>query len=880
MKKMEYKPYVPLDDSNEFTPIFEAFEEINNYASSAVANMIMTPENKFIFGEQFEAVDKHLTENFPIYASSRSKLTDYWGQSAFMQEMKGYMNANRFGNRLTVERLMALSDEATQQRGSIDNGLIAHMNGLMSGFTPKEHVLVYEMFAETPAFHLMDEDGTLRKLIEGTITIDSVIDDTTNNLDANQMKIVENMVAILSGTEGHISTEYDAYNLDTAGLSETDKVDVGKAVAAVMIKNNKNHQAGFDLMKKNANVYNLIYDASNGLKEIFNRVYDKNGDSKRFRENLIVDVFEEEFDLEAITNEEFRNNIFNEDSGWVVLRKPTSRTYGIVYRKSKDETWQDGATTSVSYKNTDVIVPAHKQKTNMQNIISTDIGRRNKRHKLVLTKAEKESLGLRKNIADAIYRSHSRMVEIEETQTGRDLLLTAEFTKKIGGIDALKQYDRILGDMDPSERKWMLGFRDSKGNPLISMDKITAKHTSGPKKNQYVYANIMKYYKVPERASSVGGFRHNFDLVRIDAAPWLMGYKDPIIFENYPPARKAAYVIRQLVKNTKIVWTALSPTKIFNDNVSNGLILAGYDVPPMKIAKYGKQIWKEIGEFEKLRMEQVKAKVHGDKVAEVRINKAILNHPMNMMLKNGMLQSINIELYQRDSSVVTGLQKDIEALLNKWILLPDGKRSSVFTAIEALQNFSGYGIDSILEFAGEKTQNVDALESLGKQLEAAGNKIGNLKKEVANGNDAAMAQFVSEFLMTPTSEAVQLGSMLVQRADIVARGILIRHLIDSGVSEEEALIVATDAFINYKQNMPKGLKLVSDYGILLFPSFWMRAHKVQLALIKKNPATVIAGGAIASILDVHVVSTIFDANILNKVDTGIFHTPPIFGWFQ
>jgi len=240
------------------------------------------------------------------------------------------------------------------------------------------------------------------------------------------------------------------------------------------------------------------------------------------------------------------------------------------------------------------------------------------------------------------------------------------------------------------------------------------------------------------------------------------------------------------------------------------------------------------------------------------------------------MQSINIELFQRDQSVVTGLQKDIEALLNKHILLPKGEKSSVFKGIEYLQEHGDFGIESILQFASKGAKEVEQLKALGEQMESSRKKIKGFRE---SNNDEAMAKYLSEFLMTPESEAVQLGSTLVQRADIVARGILVKHMMDEGKTEEEAIIAATDAFINYKQNMPKQLKILSDYGVLLFPSFWMRIQRVIWSLLKRNPATAMAALSMEEMIQMNI-ATVFDANLVAKWENGMWGLPPVMGFWE
>jgi len=84
------------------------------------------------------------------------------------------------------------------------------------------------------------------------------------------------------------------------------------------------------------------------------------------------------------------------------------------------------------------------------------------------------------------------------------------------------------------------------------------------------------------------------------------------------------------------------------------------------------------------------------------------------------------------------------------------------------------------------------------------------------------------------------------------------------MSEKEAIQITTDAFIDYKINMPKELKVISDYGVLLFPSFWMRIQKVIYSTLKASPATTAVGLGMQNAFDIHM-ETILDSNLMYKM---------------
>jgi len=108
--------------------------------------------------------DKKLTEEFPIYAHARSRVTDYWGSSPFIQEMKGFIDADRFGTRKTMEQLMAMSDKGSQNAANMQSKLITNMEHLMKDIDDDVKESMYEVLAEVPLFHLLNENGDFANL--------------------------------------------------------------------------------------------------------------------------------------------------------------------------------------------------------------------------------------------------------------------------------------------------------------------------------------------------------------------------------------------------------------------------------------------------------------------------------------------------------------------------------------------------------------------------------------------------------------------------------------------------------------------------------------------------------------------------------------------
>jgi len=55
------------------------------------------------------------------------------------------------------------------------------------------------------------------------------------------------------------------------------------------------------------------------------------------------------------------------------------------------------------------------------------------------------------------------------------------------------------------------------------------------------------------------------------------------------------------------------------------------------------------------------------------------------------------------------------------------------------------------------------------------------------------------------------------------------------MSEKAAEVRVIDSFPDYKENMPIAIKQLSDMGILMFPTFWIRIQKVIYRMARDKP---------------------------------------------
>jgi len=769
---------------------------------------------------------------------------------------------------MTMERLLTIQEKARANRATITGKLMTNMKKMTKRYSKKQIATLNDVVASAPIFHLINDNQDFKNIIKGKTNVDTLIKEIEKGMDKKDIDMLKRMANMLTGDD-YKPSKNDNYNIHATLKGKAIRGEYERLVALYSLNNIEGKEEAFDILNRNVDLFNLISDVSAGIKDLHNSIFDGSIDEKRYRENIVDDIYSENNELVAITNTDYLGNKYPESAEWKILRTPTSTEYGIAYRSTKYETFQEGTGSNVTHRTPDVVIDPAKKMKNAKNVVRVDVGNKQKINKLILTKAEKEELGLIKDPAETLYRTFARLNEISDTQIARDVIISEGITEKISTKDKLAEFDRELGKQEAEERKWTVKLPQG----------ITVRDATEKIDGKYKYPNIARYYTAVDHASNVKGFRNNLDLVRKDVKPWLLGYKDYVLAPDHPRLKRLLYTWRGLIKLAKVKMVVLSPMKIFNDAVSNSAILLSNGISPVKIARYSKKALEDIEGINELILSQMEAKIKGQtKRAEV-LSRRIKKHPGSILLNNGMMQSINTDILDNDTKLVSGLQKDIEDILDVITKTKDKKELTDFA--EAIKSLSqaGYSVEGLMKFAGSKLENFKYVEKLGKKIREEGERISGI------ASSGEISRYISEFAQSPASGSVQFGSALVHNIDIVSRSVLLRHLSDKGVPQDEAIIETIDTFINYKQNMPREVKLLSDYGILMFPSFWLRIQKVILSLLAKRVGGygLVLGGEEISSEFLHVnIEDIFESNIFEKVtgNFGIFNEPPVFGFFQ
>jgi hypothetical protein len=244
----------------------------------------------------------------------------------------------------------------------------------------------------------------------------------------------------------------------------------------------------------------------------------------------------------------------------------------------------------------------------------------------------------------------------------------------------------------------------------------------------------------------------------------------------------------------------------------------------------------------------------------------------------GFVQSYSTDLVIKEFDTISGIQKDIDDVIDKYTHDKKGNPNKLFDAIKWFAN-TGPQMDEWLIAAGTsaKMKGTD----VGTELVEIAERLKNKKND-----KESVSRYVSEFLGSPASEAAAYGSAYMVLGDVMAKYTLAKHLIGkenprSGTrgnrrkyTSEEAYALANDTFIDYRANLPKEIKVLSDYGILMFPAYWLRVQKVIAGLLRYHPVSALGSYAVETAMGVENLN-VLNQNIVTKAGGyyGVLHSP-------
>ena len=772
------------------------------------------------------------------------------------------------------------------------------------------------IFGQSGFMHLMDNQDLMGEINKGKASIDDLIKMIPHN--SKQLKEAQELKTylikgILPSNRNTNSTGSKTVEQLAALLALKDDAKLWDTMVKVRSKHPK---LWVELLKISGMVKSLNEvilkgkenSIGKGSKHVYSG-YDGHG---------MMDVYDDIHEYRVVDIKEMER-LTERDPRWIVVRVPTKTEVGILSRRGMD-TFQEGIGldkdvirngVQIDTQYVDSMVGKYGPEWLAKNNIASDTDSGYVRYRVVLKQQEKEANKYLGNVAHTLYRTWVHNAQIVEMQTVQQLVLDKMTATGEVGVDEMEKVITRNNKVDKDKRKEVKPFLSTQ----LTMDEL---------KEQY--PEVAKRYVPVKNVSTYNNMRNMVTYVRKDMEDILIGYPTgSLINEDATfgvPLQRVETVYKQLVQMIKLKMVVANPKKLAVDMLSNTSLLLAMDVGIGEIySKYPKTLTysKELSGLEgnlvsaKLKLAQAEA-MRRDTTSEhklvERVTRQLKAHPFYIAVEHGFIQSQGTSMLVKEFDTITGLQKTIDEAIGYIMKDSKGNTTAMHDAVVWMMN-AGFGLDDILN----SVSNMSKIKgtTVGKELEGIAERLASKKgkdiikaEEKALGRkltkeeldevykDADTVRYVSEFIAAPGSEIVRQGSRAMQMGDLMGRWVLFTHEVEKAMKEkglpyttfeelyknkgkvdqkwyEETIYnaseLARETFIDYRINMPKEIKVLSDYGVLLFPSFWIKAQKVIYNLAKYHPINAGVGLLAAELLGVKGAS-IIDANILSKAYEG------------
>jgi len=770
------------------------------------------------------------------------------------------------------------TDMMQQSKELIDVNMAALDKEIQKKY-PKEadQVRIYKIFAKTGIANLQHNVEMQNKVLSGEMPIEEALKTIEEGIDPLEKSDLDDIATYM--VTGESKTGYT--NTDTVSVHRKEVQMYMTLKALSMIDGAQDMLKGMDedlrqhLYARTLDAYSMNAKIHKG--ELGEISHDYDG-------HYMMDVHDDIHEYQMMTEKKMRTDKYSVTKDWKIIRKPDDKNgiVGIVARPVIDAANTPGVGLDVNKFNNgfylskeqsaeiSAILEPMTDQAEHDYMVKNGLKKTGNRYRFTMDEKTKvEKLKMKQNVAHSLYRTYVHYKELIESQTVRDMVID-EGTEVLKDETAMEKFEKDVRenrDAKPTDKKQL--------PPFVRIQYDYKSFDELPKW-------VRTYYKTPTNLSTYNGFNKKITLVKRGDADVLLGHKNFKLFGDESRAlAKAEYAFKQLVVLSKMHMVVTAPAKLAVDFVSNIGILGTLDVPMTDIISGFKDGWKSYHEMSKLRGEQVQLELDARAGVEGAENKLkakkreIENHDFYDAYKNGFIQSYSTDLTLKEFDTISGLQKNIDDMVD---YLTTDKKGNPNEAHKAIKWWMKMGADKGFTVEG-------LFEAASKLSVVNGTAVSSEMKKLADRmkskkDSDSVARYVSEIIGSPSSEIVAVGGATMVITDALSKYTLAKHLMKQvnpatkkRYTTKEAYMEANKTFIDYRQNLPAEVKVLSDVGVLMFPAFWMKIQKVIIGLIRYHPATAIGGYVVADMLDLNGAN-IIDTNLFNKaIDGSIVNDP-------
>jgi DNA-binding phage protein len=801
------------------------FELLN----SSMARSINDPAVRKI-GSWTASLDGIVRDKFPVYSQAADYMKGiYDGSEALKSLVHKITNSN-------------INNEIKNLVLSTFSRLRAERNDLISRELRKFKKLTFNMTeGQLRSYRDFTQKMAIQDyfiLAEGVTDIDARVDELKAALEDSAEKLD---TIVKMNVDGEI-TSGTYYNVRQIMGSEGDNQRNARAYV-VLRSIQELGQDRFNEFLGNTELVTLIKDTVLANESL---TFEGGIDTSRMRDNKLAENFETPIVKKAVLPKDMRFMGKYEKDGWKRLKTPGDENQPVILYKSEiDQTFQEGVFTDIRTQTADI--PVTEDFKSFNNVVKIADGS----YVMVLSESQRHALGASKDPSQSLVRTMAHNMTMKESAIIRNKLLEKEtyWDLKSKDTDSLKRLVK-----DPSrDNPWFLGSTD---------DFDMSKHPE-----------LMKQYTpVTKSLSDHNRFDEKIQYVRKDIGYWLIGASEQSVVRD-PKLQWALRITKNIVSGLKIGLIALNPVKILNDNISNITYLGVRGVDPIFLQRQYRKISTEFNEYHAIRNRYMDLKVRsysnpGDYKAQMdKVQKELKDHPANGFIERGFLNSLGSELIMNTDDPSSGFKSDLDTILKKVFQDNEGKNNAVGRLIIKSAKWN-VGLEELLETISPVFGQVGST----KEVEKSINEIADRWKDIKTQEDAVA--YMHQYLNSPDSEFVKLGSHMTDLSDVLAKETLYRHLTGNGMNAKKAELEVIDSFPDYKESMPVKVRQLSDVGILMFPSYWLRIQKIIYRMVKDRPVSFGIEEAVNELVGLEG-SSIESSNIVSKFNShlGIFHNP-------
>lgn len=778
-------------------------------------------------------LDDLLREKFQNYARAIDYLRGVYDDSEGLKSLVHKITNSKINNK-TKNIVLSHFSRLRSERNELISRELAKFKAITNNMSDDEISSYYDFVSKMPLQHYF-------KYAEGVTDIADRLKELKNVVDANGNANSAKLDKIVYMNVNDVIDQRTPYSIEEVFGSAGDKRKAAEEY--VVLKSiTELGEARFDKFLKNEPLISLVKDhllANEALS------FESGLNTSYVRDNKLAENYENPIAKTVVRADNKAQIASMEKSGWKVLEvSQDSRAPVVMYKTEIDQTFQEGVFTDLRSQSMDI--PVDDSFKNAPNVIKTNDGS----YRLVLSSAQRKALGASQDPSQAIVRTMAHNLLLKESQIIRDKLLEKEVYWDFKDASA-EDLVKTVEDKE-IDNPWFLG--SSSDFDLKDHPKLKA-----------IYMPINK------KMSDYNNFDEKVQYVRKDIAYWLIGYNEKSVARD-PKLQWAVRLTKNVISGTKLGLVALNPVKILNDNLSNIAYLGVRGVDPIFLQKQYREISAEFNEYQGIKNKYLGLKVKSyanpnQYKSEIeRLEKELKNHPANGIVERGFLNSMGSELIMNTDDPSSGFKKDLDALLKKVLQDNKGKNNKVGQMMMKVANWN-IGLEEFLETVSPFFGTMNSTKEVEKSL----NDIADRWKSIKTQEDAV--SYMQQYMNSPDSEFVKLGTHFTDLSDVMAKETLYRHLISNGADPKEAEIEVIDSFPDYKEAMPMRVRQLSDVGVVMFPSYWLRIQKTIYRMFKDRPASFGVETLISEALGGS--PNIVDSNIFSKFNShyGIFHNP-------